>query len=98
MVTRLVGKDAQSIVGFELSTPGLRGQSGGPVFDTSGVIWGIQSRTHHLDLDFDVNQEVYRNGVKKKVKDSAFFHVGVCVHVDIMKSFMRTHAVNFQEA
>src|SRR6266849_3059507 len=60
MVTRLVGMDAQTIVGFELSTPGLRGQSGGPVFDTSGTVWGIQSRTNHLDLDFDVNQEVYR--------------------------------------
>ena len=39
MVTRhLRGPDG--IVGVELSTPGLRGQSGGPAFDAEGRVWG----------------------------------------------------------
>jgi hypothetical protein len=37
---------------IETSTPGLRGQSGGPVFDADGTVWGIQSRTNHYDLGF----------------------------------------------
>jgi len=82
---------------FELSTPGLRGQSGGPAFDTDGVIWGMQSQTGHLDLDFDVDQEVLRQGIKKQVKDSTFLHVGVCIHVDILKAFMNDNNVSFNE-
>lgn len=97
MVTRNVNMNDR-LVGFELSTPGLRGQSGGPAFDTDGVIWGMQSMTGHLDLDFDVNQEVIRSGRKKKVSDSAFLHVGFCIHIDILKSFMKENNVEFQEA
>lgn len=97
MLTRhLIDKDGQ-VIGFEMSTPGLRGQSGGPVFDMDGKVWGMQSATAHLDLNFDVDQEVIRNGLKKRVKDSAFLHVGHCIHVDVLKSFMREQGVQFQE-
>ena len=97
MVTRYVVDHTGEVVGFEMSTPGLRGQSGGPAFDTAGTVWGMQSQTLHLDLDFDVNQEVVRNGLKKPVSDSAFLHVGRCVHVNVLKSFMTEHGVKFQE-
>ncbi len=96
MVTRHIVNDTGQIIGFEMSTPGLRGQSGGPVFDSEGIIWGVQSATAHLDLDFDVNQEVIRGGQKKRVSDSAFLHVGHCIHVDVLKSFMSDHGVQFQ--
>ena len=96
MLTRHLVQD-NKIIGFEMSTPGLRGQRGGPVFDTDGVIWGMQSATRHLDLDFDVNQELLRDGKKKRVTDSAFLHVGHCVHVNVLKEFMREHKVDFQE-
>jgi len=97
MVTRhLLGPDAR-VVGFELSTPGLRGQSGGPVFDMDGRVWGMQSQTVHLDLAFDVDMEVVRDGRKRRVRDSAFLHVGHCVHVDVLKAFMREHGVAFLE-
>ena len=85
-------------VGFELSTPGLRGQSGGPAFDAETRVWGMQAATSHLDLDFDVDKEVLRNGQKRRVKDSAFLHVGHCVHVDVLKQFMRDKQVAFQES
>lgn len=97
MVTRHLANDKGQVVGFEMSTPGLRGQSGGPVFDSEGVVWGMQSATGHLDLDFDVNQEVMRNGLRKRVSDSAFLHVGLCIHVDVLKAFMTEHGVKFQE-
>lgn len=97
MVTRhLLGANGTT-AGFEMSTPGLRGQSGGPAFDIDGRVWGMQAATNHLDLDFDVQQDVVRFGTKKRVSDHAFLHVGHCVHVDTMKEFMRTHGVSFQE-
>jgi hypothetical protein len=80
-----------------MSTPGLRGQSGGPAFDTEGRVWGMQSSTKHLDLDFDVDIEVLRGGRRKRVTNSPFLHVGNCIHVNVLKSFMRSMGVKFQE-
>ena len=97
MLTRHLGHPQLGVVGFEMSTPGLKGQSGGPAFDRDGRVWGMQAATGHLDLDFDVNQEVVREGQKKRVRDSAFLHVGHCVHVDVLKAFMKQHSVTFQE-
>ncbi|MCC7540402.1 MAG: trypsin-like peptidase domain-containing protein [Deltaproteobacteria bacterium] len=37
---------------IETSSPGLRGQSGGPIFDRLGAVWAIQSSTRHLALGF----------------------------------------------
>ena len=98
MVTRHVADANGDIIGFEVSTPGLRGQSGGPVFDAEARVWGMQSATNHLDLDFDVDVEVLRAGKKKRIKESAFLHVGHCVHVDVLKRFMGDNGVQFQEA
>jgi hypothetical protein len=98
MVTRRLRGADGNIFGFEMSTPGLRGQSGGPAFDIEGKVWGMQFATKHLDLNFDVDQEVLRQGTKKRVVDSAFLHVGLCIHVDILKSFMKDKGVRFSEA
>jgi hypothetical protein len=97
MVTRHLADAHGAIVGFEMSTPGLRGQSGGPVFDADARVWGMQSATNHLDLDFDVDLELLRAGQKKRVQESAFLHVGHCLHVDVLKQFMRDKGVHFQE-
>lgn len=98
MLTRHVGKDKGNIIGFELSTPGLRGQSGGPAFDIDGKVWGMQSQTAHLDLNFDIDQKVMRKGKEKRVTDSPFLHTGRCVHIDVLKSFMKDNNVQFAEA
>jgi len=98
MVTRRLLDAHGNVFGFEMSTPGLRGQSGGPAFDAEGKVWGMQFATGHLDLNFDVDQEVLRQGMKKRVTDSAFLHVGGCIHVDILKSFMKDNSVQFSEA
>jgi hypothetical protein len=98
MVTRHLGKSVAEIFGFELSTPGLRGQSGGPAFIADGRIVGLQYGTNTLDLNFDVDRNVTRNGETRHVRDYAFLHVGHCVHLNILKDFMRKQSVSFAEA
>lgn len=98
MVTRHLLGPTGGIVGFEMSTPGLRGQSGGPAFDAQGRVWGMQAATNHLDLNFDVEMQVVRDGRRKRVSDHAFLHVGHCVHVDALKDFLRQHNVAFAES
>jgi hypothetical protein len=96
IITRISGDN--KAVGIEISTPGLRGQSGGPLFDTNGLIYGMQSATRHLHLGFDIeNQEVLVNGRKSRVSNYPFLNVGQCVHVDVIKEFLRERDVKFYE-
>ena len=98
MITRFLGNGNGGVYGLELSVPGLRGQSGGPLFDNDGVIYGMQSRTKHLHLGFDIeNKEILIDGVIKKVSDYSFIHLGECIHVDIIKDFLKLHNVKFSE-
>lgn len=100
IVTRFVaGNPADGITGIEMSTPGLRGQSGGPLFDTDGIIYGMQFATNHLHLGFDLkDHEIISNGKKTKVSNSPFLHVGICVHADKIKEFLREKNIAFTEA
>ncbi len=97
MVTRHLSDQDGMIFGIEMSTPGLKGQSGGPAFDTEGKVWGMQFATNHLDLDFDIDQEVMRKGAKKRVTDHAFLHVGHCIHVNVIKEFLNENKVTFTQ-
>lgn len=98
MVTRMVADgNPRQVNGFELSTPGLKGQSGGPAFDEEGRLWGLQSQTIHLHLGFDVKQIVYIDGQAVEAEDHAFLHVGRCVHIDRIKEFLRANNVRFDE-
>ena len=97
MVTRHL-YDGTHIFGVELSTPGLKGQSGGPLFDTNGLVYGMQFMTKHLHLGFDMkNREIISDGKNIKVNNQPFLHVGHCIHVDIIKDFLRQHHVHFYE-
>jgi S1-C subfamily serine protease len=99
MVTRHFGEPDGTIFGVELSTPGLKGQSGGPLFNANGIIYGMQSQTNHLHLGFDMkNFELLSEGKKVRVTNQPFLHVGMCVHVDVIKNFLRENGVNFTEA
>lgn len=99
IITRFVGTPDIGITGIEMSTPGLRGQSGGPLFDTDGKIYGMQFATNHLHLGFDMKDiEILNNGKKSKVSNFPFMHVGICVHVDKIKEFLREHKISFSEA
>ncbi|MDI1325068.1 MAG: serine protease [Algoriphagus sp.] len=98
MLTRFLGDATGKIYGMELSTPGLRGQSGGPLFDSEGRIVGMQSRTKHLHLGFDIEEKtIIAHGKTKKVNDYAFIHLGECIHGSVIKEFMRKNNVTFKE-
>lgn len=98
MLTRFLGDTTGKIYGMELSTPGLRGQSGGPLFDSEGRIVGMQSRTKHLHLGFDIEDKtIVAHGKTKKVNDYAFIHLGECIHVSVIMEFMRKNNVSFKE-
>ncbi len=98
MVTRFLAED-NKLYGIELSTPGLKGQSGGPLFNKDGIICGMQFSTKHLHLGFDVvDAEIISNDKIKKVTDYSFIHLGQCIHVHAIKDFLKANNVKFQEA
>ena len=97
MVTRFLAENNQ-LYGIEMSTPGLRGQSGGPLFDDKGIVYGMQYSTKHLHLGFDiVDKEIQVNNAVKKISDYSFLHLGQCIHVDAIKAFLTEHSVKFYE-
>lgn len=99
MVTRFLGDKKGKVYGIEMSTPGLRGQSGGPLFDSEGIVVGMQSRTKHLHLGFDIEEkEIVAHGKSKKVNDYSFIHLGECIHVSVIKEFMDQQGVKYQLA
>ena len=96
MFTRHIGNSKGEIVGVELSTPGLRGQSGGPLFTREGLIYGMQSMTNHLHLGFDmVGAELLINGKRQKINNQPFLHVGQCVHIDVIKEFLNKNKIKY---
>ncbi len=100
IITRFVGDpNAGGIVGIEMSIPGLRGQSGGPLFDVNGNVYGMQFATNHLHMGFDIkDKEIIHEGKKSKVSNYPFLHVGICVHVDKIKEFLTQHNIAFKES
>ncbi len=77
------------VVFLETSSPGLRGQSGGPIFDTRGRVLGIQVHTVHYPLGF--SPAVERDG--QRLEEHQFLNTGVGVHVQTVLSFLRRHGV-----
>ncbi|PQB06812.1 serine protease [Polaribacter filamentus] len=90
--------DEGKVFGIELSTPGLKGQSGGPLFNEQGLICGMQSMTNHLHLGFDMKNFEYKTGGKSiKITNQPFLHVGHCIHADIIKEFLTDNKIKFYE-
>lgn len=77
---------------LETSSPGLRGQSGGPIFDIEGTVWAIQSTTSHLVLGF--SPKVKKNG--KKVEENQFLNVGLGVHPELLVAFLTDNGISFK--
>jgi hypothetical protein len=75
----------------QTSTPGLRGQSGGPIFDSKGRLCGLQSSTTHLDLGFDARYQ--RDGEWKVERQ--FLNVGQAVHVDEIRAFLDSNSIAY---
>jgi hypothetical protein len=76
---------------FETSSPGLMGQSGGPVYDTRGRVWGIQSRTASMDLGFEAKVKVGgRDTVERQV-----INLGVAVHPQTLVDVLTDLGIKF---
>ena len=95
MITRHIADREGHVTGIELSTPGLRGQSGGPLFAENGVIYGMQSSTHHLYLGFDIHEKRKIGGREEMVNNQPFLHVGQCVHLDVIKQFLDENHIRY---
>ncbi len=76
---------------IETSTPGLRGQSGGPLFDVRGEVWGIQSRTNFLELGFSPKK---KDG-GKEITEHQFLNVGLAAHVQHAIDLFNAHGVQY---
>jgi Trypsin-like peptidase domain len=100
IITRFTGDpNSGEIVGIEMSSPGLKGQSGGPLFDQNGNVYGMQFGTNHLHLGFDIrDKEIIHDGKKNKVSNYPFLHVGICIHVKKIKEFLTLNNIAFSES
>ena len=97
IITRFV-KDDNQVYGIEMSTPGFNGQSGAPLFDVNGNIYGMQSLTKHYHLGFDIiNQEFNLRGNKKIINECQFINLGQCLHMGIIKDFLKQNNISFDE-
>lgn len=80
IVTRYVDYSGNRHV--EVSSPGLLGQSGGPLADREARVCGIQVRTRHYRLGFG--------------GEDASYHVGQAVNADVVRRFLDDHNVDYE--
>lgn len=79
---------------IETSSPGLRGQSGGPIFDVNGTVWAIQGGTTNFPLGFNAISQ--KNG--KRFEENQFINIGWGIHPEVITGFMSENKVEFQTA
>ena len=79
------------IIFLETSSPGLKGQSGGPICDTKGNIYAIQSQNMTLPLGFKGTIEEN----KKIVEENQFLNVGIGVHPQTIVGLLNKHNIKF---
>ena len=85
--TLVANQGAEEFV--ETSSPGLRGQSGGPTFDEQGRIWAMQSRTIHHPLGFSPKAPNQAN------KEHQFLNAGMGAHVNTIMKFLNTAQIKY---
>jgi len=85
IVTRFIAVDGEQTF-IETSTPGLMGQSGGPLFDTEGRVVGIQSRTNHLELGFAPKPKGKAGPSRRE--EHQFLSVGIAAHVAAIRKLL----------
>ena len=95
IVTRQIVDEKKQVTMFETSTPGLRGQSGGPIFSPEGLVYGIQSMTKHLDLNFDIDKVVKRGIENKKITYTPFINLGVGISSKEIIKFLDLNNIKY---
>ena len=71
------------LMNIETSNPGIKGQSGGPIYDQKGTVWAIQTATSSYELDF-------------ATKEKQYYHVGIGVHAATIIDFLKHENITFQ--
>jgi hypothetical protein len=69
---------------IETSHPGLRGQSGGPIFDPKGTLWGIQVKTTSYPLGFNTGNH------------TQYLNVGLGAHTEALIALFNEVGIKFQ--
>lgn len=89
VVSRFVGLNVKGTQYqfIETSSPGLKGQSGGPLVDSGGRVCGIQVRTTHYPLGFTPQV-----GDRK---EHQFLNAGQAVHVATVRAFLDKHEIDY---
>jgi hypothetical protein len=82
---------SMDILYLETSSPGLKGQSGGPIFDTEGNIYAIQSQNVTIPLGFTGTVEVNN----QKIEENQFINVGIGVHPKTIEFLMKKHEIKY---
>lgn len=78
---------------LETSSPGLMGQSGGPIVDVNGTVWAIQSKTMHLPLGFDPEVPDPKNPKGSKRREHQFLNVGWGTHPATIVGLLREKGI-----
>ena len=69
---------------IETSSPGLKGQSGGPLLDVDGLVCGIQVNTCSYPLNFE--------GAER----DQVFNVGRAVHIETIRMYLDDNNIQYQ--
>jgi hypothetical protein len=97
ILTRLIQVGSSTTHGYlhgfvETSSPGLKGQSGGPLIDAKGTVYGIQSHTTNLPLGFSPPVP----GGKPGQVEHQFLNVGRATHPETVVGLLKEAGVAFQ--
>jgi len=77
---------------LETSSPGLVGQSGGPLFDSRGTLWGVQSRT---DMhSFPIRTRI--QGRERTSKEVLSLNLGVAIHPELLVNYLKDQEIPFR--
>ena len=80
------------IIYLETSSPGLKGQSGGPIFDVDGNVYAVSK---NITLALGFKGEVEINNVK--VEENQFINVGIGVHPKTIVELLTRHKIKFEK-
>lgn len=76
---------------LETSSPGLVGQSGGPIFDAHGIVWSVQSRTDCRPYEANATGRARRGAAGQGL----VLTLGVGVHPELIVAFLSDNGVRY---
>jgi hypothetical protein len=76
---------------LETSSPGLKGQSGGPILDANGTVWGVQSRTD--SHAYGCISHVEKDG--REIEEDQCVNLGVGIHTELITCFLADNGIRF---